>query len=53
MNAIIKQIKIIPLLLLGLAFASDVSAQQTLSLKDALNYAVQNNTRARKAEPRA
>jgi outer membrane protein len=50
MNAIIKQIKIIPLLLLGLALANDVSAQQTLSLKDALNYAIQNNTRARKAK---
>jgi outer membrane protein len=50
MNAIIKQIKIIPLLLLGLALANSVSAQQTLTLKDALNYAVQNNTRARKAK---
>ena len=50
MNAIIKQIKTIPLLLLGLAFANSVSAQQTLTLKEALNYAVQNNTNSRKSK---
>ena len=50
MNAIIKQIKTIPLLLLGLAMANGVSAQQTVNLKDALNYALQNNTTARKAK---
>ncbi|MHA4894407.1 TolC family protein [Pedobacter sp. PWIIR3] len=50
MNAIIKQIKTIPLLLLGLALSNTVTAQQTLSLKDALNFAVQNNVRIRKAK---
>ncbi len=50
MNAIIKQIKTIPLLLLGLALSNTVIAQQTLSLKDALNFALQNNVRIRKAK---
>lgn len=50
MNTIIKQIKTIPLLLLGLVLSNTVSAQQTLSLKDALNYAIQNNTTVRKAK---
>lgn len=50
MNAIIKQIKTIPLLLLGLVFTSTVSAQQALTLKEALNYAIQNNVRLRKAK---
>ncbi|MES2828306.1 MAG: TolC family protein [Bacteroidota bacterium] len=50
MNSIIKQIKTIPLLLLGLLLSTAASAQQTLSLKDALNYAIQNNVRLRKAK---
>jgi outer membrane protein len=50
MNTIIKQIKTIPLLLLGLAASITANAQQTLSLKDALNYAIANNTNIRKAK---
>jgi outer membrane protein TolC len=50
MNTIIKQIKTIPLLLLGLVLSNTVSAQQTLSLKDALNYAIQNSANVRKAK---
>src|SRR3954465_2123112 len=50
MNAIIKQIKTIPLLLLGLLLSTAASAQQALSLKDALNYAIQNNVRLRKSK---
>jgi outer membrane protein len=50
MNTIIKQIKTIPILLLGLAFSNVSSAQQSLTLKDALNYAVQNNITVRKAK---
>ncbi|MGY4385346.1 outer membrane protein [Pedobacter sp. UYP24] len=50
MNAIIKQIKTIPLLLLGLALSNTLAAQQTLSLKDALNFALQNNVRIRKSK---
>ena len=50
MNTIIKQIKTIPLLLLGLILSNTVSAQQTLSLKDALNYAIENSTKMRKAK---
>jgi outer membrane protein len=49
MNTIIKQVRLIPLLLLGLLLSNVVSAQQTLSLKDALNYAVQNAVSVRKA----
>jgi len=50
MKTIIKQIKTIPLLLLGLALSNIAAAQQTLSLKEALNYAIQNNVKLRKAK---
>ncbi|TCD02553.1 TolC family protein [Pedobacter psychroterrae] len=50
MNTIIKQLRTIPLLLLGLALSTSASAQQTLTLKDALNYAVQNSVNVRKAK---
>lgn len=49
MNTIIKQVRLIPLLLLGLLLSNAATAQQTLSLKDALNYAVQNAVSVRKA----
>lgn len=50
MKTTIKQIKTIPLLLLGLALSNISAAQQTLSLKEALNYAIQNNVKLRKAQ---
>lgn len=50
MNKLIKQIKMIPVLLLGLLLSNTVSAQQTLTLKEALNYAVQNSVNVRKAK---
>lgn len=50
MNTIIKQIKIIPLALLGLLLSGTVSAQQTLTLKEALNYSLQNNVKVRKSK---
>lgn len=50
MNRLIKQIKMIPVLLLGLLLSNTVSAQQTLTLKEALNYAVQNSVNVRKAK---
>ena len=50
MNTILKQIKTIPLLLLGLAFSLPSAAQQSLSLKDALTYAIQNSVNVRKAK---
>ncbi len=50
MNTIIKQIKTIPLLLLGLILSNTVSAQQTLSLKDALNYAIENSAKVKKSK---
>ncbi|MES2454993.1 MAG: TolC family protein [Bacteroidota bacterium] len=50
MNTIIKQIRTIPLLFLVLAASISASAQQTLSLKDALNYAIANNVAMRKAK---
>ncbi|MEJ2884681.1 TolC family protein [Pedobacter sp. GR22-6] len=50
MNTIIKQIKTIPLLLLGLVLSNAAMAQQTLTLKEALNYALQNSVNARKAK---
>ncbi|SHG89104.1 TolC family protein [Pedobacter caeni] len=50
MNTLIKQIRLIPLLLLGLLLSNAAIAQQTLSLKDALNYAVQNSSNTRKAK---
>ncbi len=45
-----KQIKLIPLLLLGLILSNFTFAQQTLTLKEALNYAVQNSANVRKAK---
>lgn len=50
MNTIIKQIKMIPVLLLGLLLSNTVSAQQTLTLKEALNYAMQNSASVRKSK---
>lgn len=50
MNRLIKQIKMIPVLLLGLLISNTVAAQQTLTLKEALNYAVQNSVTTRKAK---
>jgi outer membrane protein len=50
MNTIIKSIKVIPVLLLGLLLSNTVSAQQTLTLKEALNYAIQNSVKVRKAK---
>lgn len=50
MNTLIKQIRTIPLLLLGLLLSNTVGAQQTLTLKEALNYAVQNSVNVRKAK---
>lgn len=50
MNTIIKQIKIIPLALLGLLLSGTVNAQQTLTLKEALNYSLQNNVKVRKSK---
>lgn len=49
MNLLIKQMKLIPLLLLGLFLTESATAQQQLTLKDALNYAVQNSVNVRKA----
>ena len=44
-----KPTKLIPLLLLGLLLSDFAFAQQTLTLKEAVNYAVQNSARTRKA----
>lgn len=49
MNKLINQIKLIPFLILGLLISNIANAQQQLTLKEALNYAVTNNTNARKA----
>ena len=49
MNQITKQLKTIPLLLLGLLLGAKVQAQQTLTLKDALQYAVENSENLRKS----
>lgn len=49
MNLLIKQMKLIPLLLLGLFLTESATAQQQLTLKEALNYAVQNSVNVRKA----
>lgn len=47
----IKQtIKVVPLILFGLLLSYRVKAQQQLSLKDAVNYAVQNSENVRKAK---
>jgi outer membrane protein len=50
MNTVIKQIKMIPVLLLGLLLSNTAGAQQTLTLKEALNYAIQNSANVRKAK---
>lgn len=50
MNTIIKQIKMIPVLLLGLLLSFSVSAQQTITLKEALSFAIQNSVAIRKAK---
>nr|WP_121270742.1 TolC family protein [Pedobacter schmidteae] len=50
MNTIIKQIKVVPVLLLGLLLSNTVNAQQVLTLKETLNYALQNSTKVRKAK---
>ncbi|MET3114500.1 outer membrane protein [Pedobacter sp. CG_S7] len=49
MNRMIKQIKLIQLILLGLFFTEVASAQQQLTLKQALNYAVENSENIRKS----
>ncbi|WP_348620047.1 TolC family protein [Pedobacter lusitanus] len=46
----IKRVKSIPILILCLLFANLVSAQEQLTLKDALHFAIQNNANARKAK---
>ncbi|MGY0038731.1 hypothetical protein [Pedobacter sp. NJ-S-72] len=46
----IKRVKSIPILMLCLLFANLVNAQEQLTLKDALNFAIQNNVNARKAK---
>jgi len=46
----IKLKKSIPILLLGLLLSNMVNAQQTLTLKDALNYAIENNANVRKSK---
>ncbi|MBB6501360.1 TolC family protein [Pedobacter cryoconitis] len=45
-----KRVKSIPILLLCLLLASLANAQGQLTLKDALNFAIENNTNARKAK---
>jgi outer membrane protein len=50
MNTLIKQIRTIPVLLLGLLLSNTVSAQQTLTLKEALKYAVENSVKVRKSK---
>jgi outer membrane protein len=44
-----RMIKIVPLVLLGLLLSNLGKAQQPLTLKDAVNYAVQNSVNVRKA----
>lgn len=46
----IKRIKPIPVLLLGLLMCNGAFAQQPLTLKDALNFAVENNATAKKSK---
>ena len=45
-----KQVKVIPLLILGLLLSNYVSAQQTLTLRDAVNYAVENSSNVRRSK---
>jgi outer membrane protein len=49
MNQITKQLKMMPLLLLGLLLGSSAQAQQVLTLKQALHYAVENSENVRKS----
>lgn len=46
----IKTVKLMLILIAGIALPSLVSAQQQVTLKDALNYALQNNTKFRKSK---
>ncbi len=50
MNIKFKQVKVIPLLILGLLLSNYVSAQQTLTLRDAVNYAVENSSNVRRSK---
>jgi len=45
----IKQIKSIPIFCMALLFSNIAGAQQSVTLKDALNFAVENNANARKS----
>jgi outer membrane protein len=45
-----KMIRIVPLILIGLFLSNYGKAQQPLTLKDAVNYAVQNSVNVRKAK---
>ncbi|AMQ01538.1 Transporter [Pedobacter cryoconitis] len=45
-----KRVKSIPILMLCLLFANLVNAQERLTLRDALNFAIENNTNVRKAK---
>jgi outer membrane protein len=49
MNRITKQLKTIPLLLLGLLLGLNAQAQRQLTLKEALQYAVENSENLRKS----
>ncbi|MBG6236460.1 outer membrane protein TolC [Pedobacter sp. CAN_A7] len=49
MNRLTKQLKTIPLLLLGLLLGLNAQAQQELTLKEALQYAVENSENLRKS----
>ncbi|WP_131538785.1 TolC family protein [Pedobacter nototheniae] len=46
----IKTVNLMLILIAGIALPSLVSAQQQVTLKDALNYALQNNTKFRKSK---
>ncbi len=45
-----KSIKMMLLILIGISVAEIAKAQEVLTLKDALNYAMENNTRLRKSK---
>ncbi|WP_432713526.1 TolC family protein [Pedobacter sp.] len=45
----IKKIKLLQLILLGLFFTQEVSAQQQLTLKQAVNYAIEHSENVRKS----
>ncbi|RZK21033.1 MAG: TolC family protein [Pedobacter sp.] len=46
----VKMVKLMLVLLIGMALPELVAAQQQVTLKDALTYALQNNARVRKAK---